>query len=49
MMNEKHLNWARSHDWGQSAVLINGTIQVTEERELLTFSTFSHLREWAGY
>ena len=50
-MNEKHLNWCKSHDWGTTATLQNGSIMVWDEYEdkNQVFSEFSDLRDWAGY
>jgi hypothetical protein len=57
-MNEKHLNWCRSHDWGRNAVLRNGVIYglidstvtngIRTDKEI-SFKDFSKLRDWAGY
>lgn len=58
-MNEKNLNWAKQHDWGQDAFLENGTIKNllhswrdrdgNFQEESCEFSDFKALREWAGY
>ena len=55
-MNEAHLNWAKSHDWGTTAFLTEaGTIGIYEDEfrraleDPLIFSSFSELRAWAGY
>jgi hypothetical protein len=58
-MNEKHLNWCRSHDWGRFATLSHdGKISVIEvsfdkdnvrREKPVYFSSFKKLKEWAGY
>lgn len=52
-MNQNHLNWCRSHDWGQTAELNNGVITLQEnefrEKETISFDSFEKLRTWAGY
>ena len=54
-MNEQHLAWARSHDWGKNSELnFNGTITVwfpitDPDVGGITFLSFSGLRNWAGY
>ena len=57
-MNEKHLAWCKSHDWGNTATLNNGEITVScvvvffdgsEGTETETFSSFAELKAWAGY
>ena len=57
-MNEKHLAWCKSHDWGNTAILNNGEITVScvviffdgsEGTETETFSSFAELKAWAGY
>jgi len=57
-MNEKHLNWCRSHDWGRNASLVDGKIYLIEEyldkdniriEKPISFSSFRKLKSWAGY
>lgn len=57
-MNEKHLAWCKSHDWGNTATLSNGGITVScvvvffdgsKGTETETFFSFAELRAWAGY
>lgn len=57
-MNKRHLAWARQHDWGQDARLVDGRIvnlidyvreggQWVETR--VGFDSFTDLQAWAGY
>ena len=50
-MDKNHLNWARSHDWGENAKLIDGKISLfdRDEQKQVSFISFSQLRTWAGY
>jgi hypothetical protein len=57
-MNEKHLNWCRSHDWGRNARLVDGRIHLIEDyldkdgirvEKPVSFSSFRKLKMWAGY
>jgi len=53
MMNEKHLNWCKLHDWGgENSSLENGKIIIIDWRDndkRIVFSSFSGLKAWAGY
>ena len=60
-MNEKHLTWARAHDWGRTARLDKGRIAIDrvegepahgwgiESGDQLIFDSFENLKTWAGY
>jgi hypothetical protein len=58
-VTEKTLAWARQHDWGRNAKLINGVIFGLDEHSVDTngqshhkearFTTVEELRMWAGY
>lgn len=58
-MNQKHLKWARSHDWGREAFLKNGKLLVINSEPAesygvsrgawIEFASFENLRAWAGY
>lgn len=60
-MNERHLAWAKQHDWGWNAFLNNGKLFVPNDGSnthepyaiirgaWLEFSSFPELYWWAGY
>lgn len=51
-MTDKHVNWAKDHDWCQDAYLVSDGIRIIpyDYREApQTFNSFSALKEWAGY
>jgi len=59
-MNEKHLTWAKSHDWGRDAFLNGDKLLVlnigdpagpfgVSRGAWIEFNSFKNLRLWAGY
>lgn len=59
-MNNKHLLWAQSHDWGRNAFLKDGNMLVPSNGDpaepcgvsrgaWIEFASFTALRYWAGY
>jgi len=58
-MNQKHLQWAQSHDWGREAFLNDEKLFVINSEPAgshgvsrgawIEFTSFENLRAWAGY
>jgi hypothetical protein len=58
-MNQQHLRFAQSHDWGREAFLKNGKLFVINSEPAesygvsrgawIEFTSFDNLRAWAGY
>jgi hypothetical protein len=61
LMDKRHLNWAKGHDWGRQAFLKEGKILVPNDGENTCepyaeirgawreFCSFENLYHWAGY
>ena len=52
-MTDKQINWAMQHDWFRDVVVINNKrvceVYCSEKDRVITISSYSYLREWAGY